>query len=233
MNPTGTNTDSNTSEMAMIGAFLHHALDVLHHDDRVVHDDADGQHHREQGDGVLGVAKREQCGEGADQADRDRDSGDDRGPRAAQEDEHNAHHQRKGNDQGAHHLPPRIADEGGGIVHHPRVQPGRKPYRELVQGAPHRGGGIHRVRARRQIDADRHGGAAVQPRLAVHVLCAEFHSRHVAQAQHGTVRVGADDNGAELRRRNQPALRLQVELELLVIADRASTDPPDRRHHVL
>ena len=63
MKATGTKTESSTSVMAMIGAgdlahrllgglgrrqarvLLHHPLDVLDHDDGVVHDDADGEHH--------------------------------------------------------------------------------------------------------------------------------------------------------------------------------------------
>ena len=91
MKATGTNTDSSTSVMAMIGAvicaiaflvasagrelrlFLHHALDVLDHDDRVVDDDADREDDRQQRDRVGGVAHRQQHGEGADQAHRHRD----------------------------------------------------------------------------------------------------------------------------------------------------------------
>ena len=74
MKATGTNTDSSTRVMAMIGpvisaiAFLRrlgdrelgilldHALDVLDDDDRVVDDDADRQHQRQQRDGVGGIA---------------------------------------------------------------------------------------------------------------------------------------------------------------------------------
>ena len=76
MKATGTNTDSSTSVMAMIGAvisrhrllgrlgrrelgmLLHHALDVLDHDDGVVDDDADGEHDREQRDRVGRIADR-------------------------------------------------------------------------------------------------------------------------------------------------------------------------------
>ena len=66
MNATGTNTDSSTSVIAMIGAvispmaylrcvggrelgmLLHHPLDVLDHDDGVIDHDADGEHEREE-----------------------------------------------------------------------------------------------------------------------------------------------------------------------------------------
>ena len=90
MNATGTNTDSSTRVMAMIGPviwrialivasagdrsglLLQHALDVLDDDDRVVDDDADGQHQGEQRHRVGGIAHRQQHREGADQADRHR-----------------------------------------------------------------------------------------------------------------------------------------------------------------
>ena len=106
MKAIGTNTDSSTSVIAMIGAviwrhrllgrvgrrevrlLLHHAFDVLDHDDRIVDDDADGQHEREQRDRVGGIADRQQHGERADQADRHRDRRNDRGAQAAEKQEH-------------------------------------------------------------------------------------------------------------------------------------------------
>ena len=95
MKATGTNTESSTRLMAMIGPviwriasrvasaaelgmLLHHALDVLDHDDGVVDHDADRQHHGEQRHGVGRIAHQQQEGEGADQADRHRDRRDDR-----------------------------------------------------------------------------------------------------------------------------------------------------------
>ena len=76
MKATGTNTDSNTSVMAMIGAvisrhrllgrlgggklrvLLHHPLDVLDDDDGIVDHDADRQHHRQQRYRIGGVSDR-------------------------------------------------------------------------------------------------------------------------------------------------------------------------------
>ena len=84
MNATGTNTDSSTRVMAMIGPvisrhrllgrggnrqvrlLLDHALDVLDHDDGIVDDDADGEHQREQRDGVGRIADQQHDREGAD-----------------------------------------------------------------------------------------------------------------------------------------------------------------------
>ena len=88
MKATGTNTDSSTRVMAMIGAvisrhrllgrlgdrklglLLDHALDVLDDHDGVVDHDADGQHQRQQRDGVGGIADQQQDGEGADDRHR-------------------------------------------------------------------------------------------------------------------------------------------------------------------
>ncbi len=134
MKPIGTNTDSSTSVIAMIGpvicaiAFLvaslrrqirlllHHPLDVLHHHDRVVDDDADRQHHRQQGDGVGRVAERQQHREGADQADRHRDGRDDGGAQVAQEQEHHEHHQHERLGQRLDHLLDGVGDEGRAVV---------------------------------------------------------------------------------------------------------------------
>ena len=80
---------------------------------------------------------------------------------------------------------------------------------------------------------DRHRRLAVQPRFAVHVLRAELDARDVAHAQDRTVGIGADDDIAECCRRDQAPLGLQVELELLVVADRPRADAADRRLHVL
>ena len=63
------------------------ALDVLDHDDRVVDDDADGQHHAEQRQRVEGEAERRHDRAGADQRDGDGDDRDERRAPALQEDQ--------------------------------------------------------------------------------------------------------------------------------------------------
>ncbi len=122
MNAIGTNTDSSTSVMAMIGAvicaiaslvasggrhlrvLLHHPFDVLDHDDGVIHHDADRQHQRQQRHGVGRVSQRQQPGERADQADRHRDGRDQRRAQAAEEQEHHDDHQHERLAQRLQHL---------------------------------------------------------------------------------------------------------------------------------
>ena len=129
MKATGTNTESSTSVMAMIGAkiwpiailvasrgrqlgmVLHHLLDRLDHHDRIVHDDADGEHDRQQRDGVGRIADRVQHDERADQADRNRDRGDQRGAQVAKEQVDDQHDQDERLDQRLLHLVDRGGDE--------------------------------------------------------------------------------------------------------------------------
>ena len=173
MKATGTNTESSTSVMAMIGpviwriaswspraapspVLLHHALDVLDHDDGVVDHDADRQHQREQRHGVGGEADSQQDGEGADQADRHGDDRDDRRAQAAQEQEDHDHHQDEGLDQRLHHLADRVGHEDRGVVEHARLEAlgeARRAARPAC--ALHRAGGRDRIGAGREIDADR------------------------------------------------------------------------------
>ena len=97
MNPTGTKTESSTSVIGndrrrhlrhrllgggrrrKIRLFLHHALDVLDDDDRVVDHDSDGEHHRQQRDRVGRIAERDQHYESADKAHWNRNHWDDCG----------------------------------------------------------------------------------------------------------------------------------------------------------
>ena len=117
MNATGTNTDSKTSVMAMIGAVIFaiarlvasagvssgcssiYASTALDDDDRIVDDDADRKHERQQRDGVGRIADRVQNDEGADQADRHGDGRDQRRAQAAEEEEDDQDDEDEGFDQ--------------------------------------------------------------------------------------------------------------------------------------
>src|SRR4029077_9957941 len=93
--------------------------------------------------------------------------------------------------------------------------------------------GLHGVGTRREIDADRDRRLAVEAAFDVLVLGAEVDPGDIAYAQQRAVGVGAQYDVAELLGCRQAALRLHVQLELLVSADRACADPAGRRLHVL
>ena len=149
MKATGTNTDSRTRVIAMIGAvisaiarlvasrgrqlgmLLHHAFDVLDHDDGVVDDDADGQHHGEQRDRVRRIADGLQHDERADQADRHGERRDQRRAQAAEEQEHHDHDQHERLEQRLLHLVHGLGDEGRRIVGDLPLETFREALRQL------------------------------------------------------------------------------------------------------
>ena len=105
----GTNTAHSTSTMAMTGPvtscmalmaasravtrlLAHDALDVLEHDDGVVHHDADGEHHAEERERVDGVAEQQQPGERPDERHRHGRERDEGGAPVLQEEEHHQEH---------------------------------------------------------------------------------------------------------------------------------------------
>ncbi len=212
---------------------LQDALDVLDHDDGVVDDDADGEHQGEQRHGIGRVPRREQHGEGADQADGNGNGGDDGRAKVAEEQEDDDDHEDEGLAQGPQYLLDGVIHEDGGVVDDTRLevfrkaraQPGQRP----VDGVRR----LHRVGVRREEESHAHRRLAVEARFSIFVLGAHLDTRHIADAQPRAVGIGAQHDIAELLRRGQGALRLHVQLELLVAGDGAGADAADRRLHVL
>ena len=90
-----------------------------------------------------------------------------------------------------------------------------------------------RIGARRLINRHRGRRPAVQSRFAVEIGGAQIHPGDVAQAQHRSVGIGAHDDVLEVGDGIQPALGLDVELQLLVIRDRPGTDASNSSLNVL
>ena len=145
------------------------ALDVLHHHDRVVHDDTDGEHDRKQGHRVRGIADGVEDNKSADQADRHRDGGNERGAQISQEEKDHKDDENEGFDQCLLHLMDRFLHENGGIIRDlPREILG-KGFREVCHlglDGVHRG---DRVRAGGLVDGQRRRRLAVKPCLAIQV----------------------------------------------------------------
>ncbi len=93
-------------------------LHVLHDDDRVVHHDADREHHAEERQRVEREAEREHHGERADQRDRHRDERNDRRTPRLQEDHHDDDDEQNGFEERVHdradrftHVDRRVVDD--------------------------------------------------------------------------------------------------------------------------
>ncbi len=138
------------------GCSRHDALDVLDHHDRVVDDDADGEHQREQRHHVEREPERQHDREGADQGHRHRDQRDQRRAQVAEEQVDDDHDQDEGLDQRVHHLADALLARSWSSRRSPcrRRRPGRRPPRSCMYSSTlcrH----VERVGARRQEDGDK------------------------------------------------------------------------------
>ena len=104
----------------------HLGVHRLDHHDRVVHHDADRQHHREERDQVDREAHQPQDEEGPDQRHRHREGRDQRGSQVPEEHVDHERHQDERLEQGVQHLLDRGVQELGDVVGEFVVHPGRE-----------------------------------------------------------------------------------------------------------
>ena len=95
---------------------LHHAFDILDHDNCVINHDPDSQHERQQRYRVGGVADRLEHDEGADQAHRDSEGRYQCRAHAAEEKKHHDDDKDERLDQRLFHLVDGRGDEARWIV---------------------------------------------------------------------------------------------------------------------
>ena len=130
-----------------LGLLVEDAFDILDHDDGIVDEQADREHEPEQSQRVDREAEDVEHPEGAEQHDRDGNSGDQRGAPALQEDEHDEDDEGHRLGEGLHHLDDGQADEVGRIVGISDVIAGR--HRRLDTGHL----GLHQLRGRQRVGA--------------------------------------------------------------------------------
>ena len=246
MNATGTNTESSTSVMAMIGPgdlrhrllaslrhgefglLLEHALDVLDDHDGVVDHDADGEDERQQRDRVGRIADRQQHREGPDDRHGHGNEGDERRPELAEEQEDHKWHENDRHRQRANDFLDRRGDEHRGVVEHVIGEIVGKPRRQRVHGLADAARHVDRVGPGRLVDADGGRRRAVEAAVAVLRSCDRAHldAGDVLDPNDGAVGIGAQDDVGELLRARQPTLGLDGELKLLVLSTGAAPTRP-------
>ncbi len=176
----------------------HHPFDVLDHDDGVVDQQADGQHHAEHRQGVDGVTQRRQDPECAQQDHRDGDGGDQGGAPVLEEQEHHQEDQDDGLGQGLDHLLDGLLDEGGCVERDDVFDPRREGLRQLRHPRLHELGSVQGVGARGQLDRQAGGGKAVELGQGVVVLRPKLHPGYVAQMHDGAAGGVLQDDVLEL-----------------------------------
>ena len=187
--------------------FVHQPLDVFHHHNGIVHQQADGQHQAKQGERVDGIASGGQNAEGAQQYHRHRDGGNERRAPALQEDEHHHDHQCDRLEQGDDHVADRFGDEQRGVVGKVVFIAGREHLRLAGEFGLHQLGGGKSVGAGGQRDA--HAGARVAVHAAHHriVFRAQFDAGDIRQMHRAAVGQRFHHDAGKFRRRGEARLR--------------------------
>ena len=214
-------------------ALVQPALDVLQHDDGVVHDEADGQHQPEERQVVQGEAHQAHDGEGPDQRDCHVDHGQEQGFPVLQEQQDDDGNQDDGLAQRMEHLIHGFADERRGVVDDGVTQ----PLGEAGFQLPHLGldavGGVQGVRVWQQKDDNTRRRPAVQLPERVLVSGPQLGPADVPEVGDFPVRAGLENDVCELLGLDQAAEGAQGVLEILAVGDRRLTDLSGRHLHVL
>ena len=124
-------------------------------------------------------------------------------------------------------------DEAGRVVGDFPGQIIGEPALQLADPVAHGFQRGDRIGPRRLVDRHRRRRPPIQARFAIEIGGAQFHPRDVAQPQHRSIGVRADDDVLELADRAQPALGLDVELQLLLVSNRPGADASDGGLNVL
>ncbi len=189
------------------------ALHILHHHDRVIDDDADGQHQAEQRQVVERVAERGEDRKCADQRHGNGDDGNDRGAPGLQEQDHHQDDQSDRLENRLDDLADGLGDELGRVIDDVVAQALRKRRRQIHHRRLDVLRRFQRVGARPLEDEERHRRQLVEITVGVVALCRKLHPGDVADTGHAPVGIGLDDDVGELALIDQPAQRFDAELE--------------------
>ena len=183
-----------------LGFLVDHPLDVLDDDDGVIDHDADGEHERQQGDGVGRIADGQHHGERADDRHRHGNQRDQRRPQLAEEQEHHQSHEDDCLDQRANDLFDRRGDEDRGVEEHGVGEIIGEARRQGIHGFANAAGHIDGIGPRRLVDADRGRGCAIEAAVAVLRSRAHLDAGDIFHPNNRTVGIGAQDDGGEFLR---------------------------------
>ena len=174
--------------------FHHDTFDVLHHHDRIVHQNTNGQHHREHGQYVHGHAQHLHHREGPQNSHRHHQCRDQGVAHVLQEHVHHDEHQHHGFQQGVDHLSDGFVHVGRGVVRNVVADVFREELGQLLHFDFNRCGGIQRVRFRQQGDSKSRCRFAVQTSTKLVVVRPHFHTSDVFNTHGGTISLRAQND---------------------------------------
>ncbi len=197
--------------------FLHDALHILHHHDGVIHQEADRQHHGEEGQHIDRIARHGEDGEGAQQHNGNGDGRDQGRAPILQEQEHHRDDQDHGRDQGDDHILDRELDEAAVIHREGRCDARRELGGKLRHLLLHQGDCVQRIGAGGQLDREAGRGVAVVEAAEGVAVARQLHPCDVREPHHRAVGRGAQNDLAELFRGLEAGLGVDRGVELLTL----------------
>jgi hypothetical protein len=205
---------------------VHHALDVLDDDDRIV-DEENGEHHAEQRQRVDRVAEQRQHAEGTEQDDGHGERRDQGGAYVLEEQQHHEEHEPDGLEQRDHDLLDRDPHERCRVDRIRDLEARREGRGHLREPLLHPIGRCQRVRACREANAEARGRLVVVEALDVEVFAAELDARDIAQPHLRAIGIDAHQDRAELLGRCEPALRRDRRVQGLALHGGCATELAD------
>ncbi len=172
-------------------------LHVLDDDDRVVHDETDGQHDAEKRQKVDREPGHQHQEDGADERNGDRDDRDEHRPEGAEEEEDDEDDDQERDRQGLQDLADRVLDVGGRVVRDPDLHADGQLRPDVGDRVAHVLDHGEGVGGRQHPDPHERGGLPVEPDIGLVVLGAEHHVGDLAQP-HDDALVFLDHELAEL-----------------------------------
>ena len=162
-------------------AFAHMPLDVFDHHDRVIHDETDRQHHRQQRQQIQREAEGLHEKNAAQERQRNRHQRNQhRAQRTEEQENHDGNNQQRFR-QRLQNFVDRILDIFGRVVSHVPGEAGRQFVLDrghfFADALDH----FQRIGVGQHPDAHEHGAFAAEAHLAVVIFRAERHVGHVAQ----------------------------------------------------
>ena len=194
------NADQRTADLlhALLGGFTrtqaffsHQTFDVFHHHNGVVHQQTDSQHQTEHGEGVDRKTRHRQHAHRAQHHHGNGNGRNQRGAKVLHEQIHDRHHQHHGFEQCLHNALDRHAHEGRGVISHCGFETGRQKRLQFLQLGFDGVAGGQRIGATGREDGHARRTAAVAADVGGVAVATQFHTRHVAQAQRGPIRLHA------------------------------------------
>ena len=210
------------------------AVAVLHHDDGVIHDQADGEHHGEQRQQVDGEARHRHHHESADDGKRDRHHGNGDRPHIAQEHEHNECHDSQRLKQRRFHFVDGAVDEFGGIVNDLAFKPFRQRFDNLREDFVDARQHVDQIRIGRGTHRKDDGIDAVEGDACVVIVGAQHDVGHVLKPDDGAVGL-PDDEILELVHRMKAGRGIEIHRDHLAFGVAETGDVVvggERRIHV-